>query len=74
MISFHLDGRQVYANVFEQRHSPAVYKIHFIDHIVPADIKLHEKNGKIVADAAYDLDPELVKAVIKEIVNNPNRI
>ena len=74
MISFHLDGRQIYANVFEQKHSPAVYSVHFIDHIIPGEITLYEQNGQIEADPADNLNPKLVEVVVKEILNNPARI
>ena len=74
MISINFDGRTVYANVFEYRHSPAVYHIHFIDHVVPKQIKLHEENGEIRPDPSDGLNPELVEKVIQEIKRNPNRI
>lgn len=74
MISIRFEGHTVYANVFEQRHSPAVYHVHFIDHVVPEQITLYEKGEEIVADSADGLNSELVKQVTVAIKNNPARI
>lgn len=74
MISIQFEGRTVYANVFEYRHSPAVYHVHFIDHVVPNQLKLYERDGEISADAVDRANPELVKQVVIAIRNNPNRV
>jgi hypothetical protein len=75
MISFRFGGRTIYANVFEYRHSPAVYDVHFIDHVVPAKITLHEQDGHIVPDpATEESNSELVKQAIEAIKRNPSRI
>lgn len=74
MISIRFEGRTVYANVFEYRHSPAVYHVFFIDHVVPIQLKLYERNEEIVADDADHANPELVRKVVVAIKNNPNRI
>jgi hypothetical protein len=74
MISIPFDGRTVYANVFEYRHSPAVYHVHFIDHVVPNQLKLYERDGEIVPDEVDHANPELVSQVVVAIKNNPHRI
>lgn len=74
MISFQFDGRAVYANVFEYRHSPAVYHVQFIDYVTPTHLILHETDGDIVAEDAPGLDPRIVELVIAAIKRNPNRI
>ena len=69
------DGRQLYANVFEYKHSPAVYHVHFVDDSVePRQIILHEENDRIIPDPAGKSNPELVEMVIEEILKNPNRV
>lgn len=75
MISIQFEGRTVYANVFEYRHSPAVYHVFFIDHVVPIQLKLYERDDdQISPDDADHANPELVKQVVAAIKNNPNRI
>lgn len=74
MINIKYAGRQIYANVFEYRHSPAVYHVHFIEQIEPTHLTLHEEDGQIIPDPAAKSNPELVRLVITAIENNPNRI
>lgn len=74
MISIQFEGRTLYGNVFEYRHSPAVYHVHFIDSITPGQLKLYERNGDIVADDADYVNPQLVQQVVFAIKNSPHRI
>jgi hypothetical protein len=74
MISIRFEGRTVYANVFEYRHSPAVYHVFFIDHVVPIQLKLYERGAEILPDDADHANPELVKQVVTAIKNSPHRI
>lgn len=75
MINITYEGRQVYANVFEYKDSPAIYHVHFIDdYIEPQKITLHEKDGRIIPDPEGLSDPALVQSVIKAVESNPNRI
>jgi len=75
MINFHYKGRQIYANVHEYKHSPAVYHVHFIDHIEPRRLDLHEtEDGVIVADISVNTNPQLVQLVIDAIIRQPDRM
>ena len=75
MINIKYDGRQVYANVFEYKDSPAVFHVNFIDdYVEPGKLILHEKDGMIIADPAGKAKPDLVQLVIEAIENNPNKI
>ncbi|HYE53319.1 MAG TPA: hypothetical protein VD996_00695 [Chitinophagaceae bacterium] len=73
MINFHYKGRQIYANVHEVKHSPAVYHVQFIDHIEPQRIELHEVDGRITPDLPHT-DTQLVEMVIAAIKKHPDRI
>ena len=75
MINIKFEGRQLYANVFEYKFSPAVYHVHFVDdNVESGQITLHEKDGKIIPDPAGKTDPQLMQMVIEEIKKNPNRV
>lgn len=75
MINIRYEGREIYANVFEYKHSPAVYHVHFVDDFIqPSQIILHEENDRIIPDPAGKSNPRLVKMVIEAIENNPNRV
>ncbi|HYF31226.1 MAG TPA: hypothetical protein VD993_08915 [Chitinophagaceae bacterium] len=74
MINIEYEGRQVYANVFEYKRSPAWYHVHFIDHIELNRMTLHEKDGRIIADPEDQANPDLIQLVIEAIEKNPNRI
>lgn len=74
MISIQFEGRTVYANVFEYRHSPAVFHVYFIDHVVPNQLKLYERNEEIVPDVVDHANPVLVREVVSAIKNSPHRI
>jgi hypothetical protein len=74
MISIQFEGHTVYANVFEYHHSPAVFHVYFIDHVVPNQLKLYERNGEVVPDDADNANPTLVQKVVVAIKNSPHRI
>ena len=75
MINIKYGGRQVYANVFEYKDSPAIYHVNFVDdYMETGKLILHERDGMIIPDPAGTADPQLVQLVIEEIEKNPNRI
>lgn len=74
MISIQFEGRTLYANVFEYRHSPAVYHVQFIDYSFPAQLKLYERDGDILPDDSEQANAGLVQEVIRAIKNSPHRI
>ena len=75
MINIKYEGRQVYANVFEYKDSPAIFHVNFVDDYVDSGkLILHEKDGMIIPDPAGKTNPELVKLVIEAIENNPNKV
>ena len=75
MINIKYEGRQLYANVFERKDSPAIYHVNIIDDYMEVGrLTLHERDGKIIPDPEGTADPQIIKLVIDAIEKNPNRI